>query len=267
MRSPNFGLEGRTAIVTGASSGIGRSIAETFIGIGVDVGICSRSMDRIGPVASELNHADGGEALAIECDVRDRTDVATLLDRTVEAFGDVDILVNNAGGGFVAPFEDLSPNAWNGVMDLNVTGTVHSMQLVGENMRDAGGGSIVNISSVGGMHANPGESHYSAAKAAVIRLTDTVAVEWAEHDIRVNGIAPGLIQTAGVADTFGFDQDEMEPRTVVERRSGYPEEIADVVTFLVSPAASYVTGETIPVKGPSRPGNPLLDDPEKQPDH
>lgn len=124
-------------------------------------------------------------------------------------------------------------------------------------MREGDGGSIINISSINGQYAAPGESHYGAAKAAIIHLTKTLAVEWAEYGIRVNCVAPGLIQTPGVAETLGISDDEMPAREQVDRRIGHPEEIADVVHFLASPASSFVTGETLPVEGVPRPGNPL----------
>ncbi|TYL38245.1 3-oxoacyl-ACP reductase [Natronococcus pandeyae] len=256
MHEPEFGVAGKTAIVTGASQGIGRAIAETLAAGGADVAICSRSMDRVGPVAEEINEAeDAGEAFAIECNVREREQVEAFVEETVEEFGDIDILVNNAGGEFVAPFEDISPNGWNSIIDLNLNSTVHCAQVVGEVMREGDGGVIVNLSSVNGQHPAPNESHYSAAKAAIIRLTETLAVEWADDGIRVNCVAPGLIQTPGVADTLGIRSEQMPSREETDRRIGHSEEIADVVQFLVSPAASFVTGETITAKGVPRPGN------------
>lgn len=255
MRKPNYGVAGETAIVTGASQGIGKAIAETLAASGADVAICSRAQERIEPVADAINEEAEGSAIAVECNVREREQVETLVEATVDAFGDIDILINNAGGEFVAPFEDISPNGWEAIMDLNVMGTVHCTQLAGEIMREGDGGRIVNVSSANGQHAAPGESHYSAAKAAVIRFTETLAVEWAEDDIRVNCIAPGLIQTPGVAETLDISADDMPPREQVFRRIGYGEDIADVVQFLVSPAAAFVSGETIPVTGVPRPGN------------
>lgn len=258
MEPPEFGIRGQTAIVTGASRGIGRGIAESLAAAGVDVGICSRELDRIAPVAEEISTTAAADAVGIECDVTDRNAVERFVQETESAFGSIDILVNNAGGQFTAPFEEISPNGWNAVLDLNLTGTVHCMQVVGERMRSADGGSIVNIASVGGLHPAPGESHYAAAKAAVIRLTETIAVEWAENEIRVNAIAPGLIQTAGVAETLGIESDELPPREQVDRRIGYPSDIADVVHFLVSPAAAFITGQTLTAKGVPRPGNPEI---------
>jgi len=260
MRKPDYGVENETAVVTGASQGIGKSIAETLAAGGADVSICSRSMDRIGPVADSINDAEGGDALAVECDVRERERVEEFVEATVDELGDIDVLVNNAGGEFVANFEDISENGWETIVDLNLNSTVHCSQLAGEVMREGDGGSVINISSVNGQHAAPGESHYGAAKAAIIRLTETLAVEWADEGIRVNCVAPGLIQTPGVAETLGIQSDDMPPREKVERRIGHSEEIADVVQFLASSAASFVNGETLTAKGVPRAGNSMSQD-------
>jgi NAD(P)-dependent dehydrogenase (short-subunit alcohol dehydrogenase family) len=260
MHEADFDVAGQTAIVTGASQGIGRAIAETLAAGGADVAICSRDIDRIGPVADGINEEAEGDALAVECNVRERDQVEAFVEETVEEFGDVDALVNNAGGEFVAAFEDISPNGWNSIVDLNLNSTFHCTQVAGEVMREGDGGCIVNLSSVNGQHAAPNESHYSASKAAIIRLTETLAVEWADDGIRVNCVAPGLVQTPGVAETLGIQSDQMPPREQVDRRIGHGEDIADVVQFLVSPAAAFMTGETVTVKGVPRPGNSMQHD-------
>ena len=260
MHEADFDVAGQTAIVTGASQGIGRAIAETLAAGGADVAICSRDIDRVGPVADEINEEAAGDALAVECNVRERDQVEDFVEETVEEFGDVDALVNNAGGEFVAAFEDISPNGWNSIVDLNLNSTFHCTQVAGEVMREGDGGCIVNLSSVNGQHAAPNESHYSASKAAIIRLTETLAVEWADDGIRVNCVAPGLVQTPGVAETLGIQSDQMPPREQVDRRIGHGEDIADVVQFLVSPAAAFMTGETVTVKGVPRPGNSMQHD-------
>jgi len=256
MPTDRFSVAGRSTIVTGASQGIGRTIAERLAADGASVAICSRAQERVDPVAERINDAGGpGEALAVECDVRDREAVDAFVDATVEEFGGVDLLVNNAGGEFVAAFEDISENGWRSIVDLNLHGTFHCTQAAGEHMRADDGGCVVNVSSVNGQHAAPMESHYGAAKAAVIRLTETLAVEWADDGVRVNCVAPGLIQTPGVADTLGIQETDMPPRETVDRRIGHTEDVADVVQFLASDAAAFVTGETVTVKGVPRAGN------------
>lgn len=254
MPTTQYSVDGINAIVTGASQGIGRSIAEGLAADGANVAICSRAQERVDPVAEAIRD-DGGTALAIECDVRDAESVDEFVDATVDEFGGVDLLVNNAGGEFVAPFEDISENGWKAIIDLNLHGTRHCTQAAGAYMRENDGGNVINISSVNGQHAAPNESHYGASKAAIIRLTETLAVEWAKHGIRVNCVAPGLIQTPGVAETLGIDESDMPPRDQVDRRIGHVEDIADVVQFLAAPASAFMTGETVTVKGVPRAGN------------
>ncbi|MFB6118961.1 SDR family NAD(P)-dependent oxidoreductase [Halosegnis sp.] len=263
MEAPDFSVTDERVLVTGASRGIGRSIAERFAAAGADVAVCSRSMDRIGPVANSINEADvPGEALAAECDVREREDVEAFFTAAVDEFGGLDVVVNNAGGEFVADFEEISEGGWEAVTDLNLGGTYRCSQVAGEYLRQPAGdgGTILNMASVNGQHAAPGESHYGAAKAGIIRLTETLATEWADDGVRVNCIAPGLIQTPGVAETLGIDESDIPARSETFRRIGYPTEIADLAVFLASPGASFITGETYTAKGVPRPGNSMSND-------
>ena len=253
-----FSVDGQTAIVTGASSGIGREIAEQFAADGANVVICSREQENVDPVAETINEqvtdsdgdAGGGRAVAIECDVTDREAVEALVEATVEEFGGIDCLVNNAGASFMANFDDISPNGWSTIVDINLTGTYHCTQAAGEHLKD-GGGTVVNLASVAGQMGSPYMSHYGAAKAAVINLTSTLSFEWADEDVRVNCIAPGFVATPGVESQMGVSGDNIE-RDEVERRIGTTEEIADVAQFLASDASSYMVGETITVQGVPR---------------
>ena len=247
MTTDQFSVDGDTALVTGASSGIGRAIAERFAADGADVVVCSREQDNVDPVADDIEDA-GGSALAVECDVRERDSVEALVEATVEEFGGLDTLVNNAGASFMANFEGISENGWKTIVDINLHGTYHCTQAAGEVMREAGGGTIVNFASVAGQEGAPYMSHYAAAKAGVVNLTSTLAYEWADDGIRVNCIAPGFVATPGVASQMGVTADEID-RGEVDRKIGTSEEIADVAQFLASPAASYLTGETITARG------------------
>jgi len=243
-----FGIEGSTAIVTGASSGIGKAIAERFAADGVDVVICSRDEDNVDPVAERISEREsGGEAVAVECDVTDRDAVEALVETTVEVFGGLDVLVNNAGASFMANFEDISPNGWNRIVDINLTGTYHCTQAAEEELKD-GGGVVINLSSEAGQDGAPFMSHYAAAKAGVINLTKTLGHEWADDGVRVNCIAPGYVATPGVESQMGVTAEEID-RDEVDRTIGLSEEIADVAQFLASPASSYVVGETIRAAG------------------
>lgn len=244
-----FGVDGRVAIVTGGSSGIGRAIAERFADEGAKVVVCSREQENVDPVAEGIREA-GGEALAVECDVTDREAVEALVEATVEEFGSIDTLVNNAGASFMAGFDDISENGWETIVDINLTGTYHCTQAAGEHLKD-GGGTVINLASVAGQRGSPYMSHYGAAKAGVINLTTTLSAEWAGDDVRVNCIAPGFVATPGVESQMGVSAENVD-RTEVERRIGLSEEIADVAQFLASPASSYVVGETITAGGVPR---------------
>ncbi|WP_248515486.1 SDR family NAD(P)-dependent oxidoreductase [Salinarchaeum laminariae] len=246
-----FGIDGKRAIVTGASSGIGRAIAEQFAAGGVDVAICSREQENVDPVAAEIQESDRpGEALAVECDVTDRDAVDALVEATVERFGGIDVLVNNAGASFMAEFDDISPNGWKTIVDINLTGTYHCTHAAAEALAD-GGGSVINLASIAGQDGSPLMSPYGAAKAGVINLTSSLAAEWADRDVRVNCIAPGLVATPGVASQMGITADEVE-RSEVDRNIGTSAEIADLAQFLASPASSYMVGETVGISGVPR---------------
>ncbi len=240
-----FSVSG-TAVVTGASSGIGRAIAERFAADGADVVVCSREQANVDPVAEGIRE-DGGSALAVECDVTDRDAVDALVEATVEEFGGLDVLVNNAGASFVAGFEDISPNGWDTILDVNLGGTYHCTQAAADHLKD-GGGAVVNVASVAGQEGAPYMSHYAAAKAAIINLTRTLAAEWASEDVRVNCIAPGFVATPGLESQMGVSADDID-REDVDRRIGVSGEIADVARFLASPAASFVVGETVTAGG------------------
>ena len=251
MTAPNterFSVEGKRAIITGASSGIGRSIAEEFAAGGADVVICSREQDNVDPVAEEINESERpGEAVAIECDVTDREAVEALVEATVEEFGGVDCLVNNAGASFMAGFDDISENGWKTIVDINLHGTYHCTQAAADHLEESGG-SVINFASVAGQKGAPYMSHYAAAKAGVINFTSTVAHEYADRGIRVNCIAPGFVATPGVESQMGVSADNID-RSEVDRRIGVSQEIADITQFLASEASSYIIGETLTAKG------------------
>ena len=250
MSVPNteqFSIEGKRAIVTGASSGIGRAIAESFAAGGADVVVCSREQENVDPVAEGINESDRpGEALAIECDVTDREAVDALVEATVEEFGGLDVLVNNAGASFMAGFDDISENGWKTIVDINLHGTYHCTQAASEHLED--GGSVVNFASVAGQKGAPYMSHYGAAKAGVINFTRTVAYEYASKGIRVNCIAPGFVATPGVESQMGVSAGDID-RDAVDRQIGLSEEIADITQFLASDASSYIVGETLTAAG------------------
>jgi len=242
-----FSLAGRTAIVTGATEGIGHAIAERFVAEGGDVTICARTDEDVDDAVAALNDGSGGDAVGEACDVRDSDAVEALVAATVEAFGGVDCLVNNAGASFMASFTDISENGWESVVDVNLGGTYNCLQATHEHLAD-GGGAVINVASVAGQQGAPYMSHYGAAKAGVINLTRTLAAEWADDGIRVNCIAPGYVATPGLASQMGISADDVD-RETVDRTVGTSEEIADVAQFLASDAASFLTGETVAPRG------------------
>lgn len=254
MTDTDFEIRGTTAVVTGSSRGIGESISKRFAEQGVDVVVCSRDIDAVTTTADTINSSEStsGSALAVECDVTDWPSVQNLADQAKSAFGAVDILVNNAGVSFQAPFEELSQNAWGTIIDTNLNGVFNCTRIIGDGMiRNDGGGTIINISSVAGRDGAPEMSHYAASKAALDTLTRTLAYEWSQYGIRVNGVAPGLIATEGLKQQMNIDGDDIDLEET-DRQIGTPEEIAMVVQFLASNAARYIQGQTIDVEGVPR---------------
>ncbi|WP_435158256.1 SDR family NAD(P)-dependent oxidoreductase [Haladaptatus sp. DFWS20] len=252
MTTSEYNIRGSTAVVTGSSSGIGRAIGERFAKNGINVVICSRSKEHVDPVADAINDGNyEGEALPIECDVTNYGAIEDLVETTTKTFGPIDILVNNAGASFRSPFEDISKNGWQTIVDINLHGAFNCSQVVGQQMRNGDGGTIINISSVAARDGAPEMAHYAAAKSGMNNFTRTVAYEWAKYGIHVNGIMPGLVATEGLKSQMGISAEDIDEEEV-DRQIGTPAEIASVAQFLASPAARYILGQTIAVEGVPR---------------
>ncbi len=256
-RSP-FSLEGRTAIVTGGGTGIGRAIALEFARAGADVAVCSRKMEHLEPVVAEVRKL-GRRSFAEVVDVRVEEQVRAVVERAAREFGRLDVMVNNAGASFRARPEDISLNGWNAVVGINLNGVFLGCKWAYRQMKAQGGGVIVNVASIAGVYGSTMMSHYGAAKAAVINLTRALGIAWAREGIRVNCIAPGPVETEGYLEVLRKTDPEADRtyRAVANRvgmgRWGRVEEIAWPCIFLASDASSFMTGETIVVDGGPNP--------------
>ncbi|MSQ33721.1 MAG: glucose 1-dehydrogenase [Dehalococcoidia bacterium] len=253
-----FDIAGKIAIVTGGGTGIGEGIAYEFAKAGCDLVIASRSKEHLEPVAAKVEKEYKRRCLAVPADVRKQEDLENLVNITVKTFGKVDILVNNQGASFTADTEKLSLNGWNTIVAINLTGSFMLSKLVYPHMKKQGKGSIIMISSTAGVHGSPKMPHYGAAKAGLINLTMSLAVEWAKDGIRVNCISPGPIITQGIVDVFGLKTKENAYKTWGTANSlghaGWPEDIAWPSLFLASDASRFITGVNLQVDGGPRRG-------------
>jgi NAD(P)-dependent dehydrogenase (short-subunit alcohol dehydrogenase family) len=244
-------LKDQVALVTGGGTGIGLAIAKRLGSLGARIAIASRNSRHLEEGCAALGAA-GVDALAVQLDVRKPEQVDEMVERTVKHFGGFDILVNNAAGNFICRAEELSPNGWNSVIGIVLNGTFYCSRAVGQYMiARRRGGSIVSILANYVWTGSPGTIHSAAAKAGVMSMTQTLAVEWAPHNIRVNAVAPGPIESPGAAKQLWSTPDAVDRITnmVPLRRWGKPEEVADAVAFLVSPLAGFITGEIMTIDG------------------
>jgi len=247
----NHSFAGKVALVTGAGSGIGLATAKAFGEAGASVVLADRREDAVRALAEGLS-ASGGKALAVRCDVTDDTQVASMIDRTVSAFGRLDAAFNNAGVmQRRVDTAEISGDEWDRVMAINLRGVWSCMKYELPQMLRNGGGAIVNCSSIGGVIGVPGLAAYHAAKHGVIGLTKTAALEYATRKIRINAVCPGTINTPMAESLTGGD-----PKILAEflkdepiGRIAEPEEVAAAVLWLCSPGASYVVGHALLVDG------------------
>jgi NAD(P)-dependent dehydrogenase (short-subunit alcohol dehydrogenase family) len=244
-------LKDQVAVITGGGTGIGLAIARRLGSLGARIAIASRNSRHLEDGWAALRES-GIDALAVQLDVRKPEQVDEMVERIVKHFGSLDILINNAAGNFICRAEELSPNGWNSVIGIVLNGTFYCSRAVGQYMiARKRGGSIVSILANYVWTGSPGTIHSAAAKAGVMSMTQTLAVEWAPHGIRVNAVAPGPIESPGAAQQLWSTPDAVDRITAMVplRRWGKPEEVADAVAFLAAPQTGYITGEILTIDG------------------
>jgi len=245
-----FELTDKIAIITGASRGIGKDIALEYAKAGANVVVASRNRENLEKVAAEIR-ALGRESFVVPTDVCIPEQVDNMVKQTVDKFGRIDILVNNAGVGDtlrMSKVEELSPDAWKATIELNLTGTFICSTAVGKVMIKQKSGKLINISSIVGVSANPRLAAYSASKAGVINLTMSLAAEWAQYNINVNSIFPGVIETERHNRNWKKLTDNGTPLPHLQI-PGSPRDVAHLAVFLASEASSWISGEIIGVRG------------------
>lgn len=247
-------LQNKTIIVTGGGSGLGLSMTREFLNLGANAVITSRNMEKLEKVKAELEAETGGTVLPIACDVRNYQEVEAMVQQSVDAFGSVDVLLNNAAGNFISPTERLSSNAFDTILDIVLKGTKNCTLAMGKHWIDKKetNKTVLNIVTT---YAFTGSAYVvpsACAKAGVLAMTRSLAVEWAKYGIRFNAIAPGPFPTKGAWDRLlpGDLKDKFDPANKVPvGRVGEHQELADLAAYLVSDYSAYINGEVITIDG------------------
>ena len=247
--SKRFDLGGKVALVTGASSGLGVHFARTLAGAGASVAIAARRADRLASLQAELQAA-GGKAAAVELDVQSAESISAAFDTVEKALGPIDIVVNNAGISIVKPALDMPVEDWDAVVNTNLRGAWLVTQTAGKRWLMAKRpGVIVNIASILGLRTIGQVAPYNASKAGLIHLTRALAMEWARHDIRVNAICPGYIETEMNSDFWKTPAGKRLIERIPQRRIGKPEHLDGALLLLSSEAGTFMTGSVLTVDG------------------
>lgn len=245
-----FSLEGKVALVTGGSRGIGEAVALGFADAGADVIITSRTMADLDTVAEKIRNKQR-KCLPIAANVGKMEDIEKIVNAAVAEFGKIDILVNNAGASGAASPLEATERLWDKIMNLNLKGLYFLSQRVARTMKEHGEGNIINVASVDGFEPEPQVGIYSISKAGVIMATRALALDLAEHNIRVNCVAPGSIRTKMLQSLYDYspEAEAIDAQRVILKRIGKPEELVGIMIYLASQASSYVTAHTFLVDG------------------
>jgi NAD(P)-dependent dehydrogenase (short-subunit alcohol dehydrogenase family) len=244
-------LKNKTVIITGGGTGLGKSMAQRFGELGANLVITSRKLEVLEETAKEIR-TSGASVLPVQCDVRKTNEVEEMVSQTVEEFGAVNVLVNNAAGNFISPTEKLSPGGFKVIVDIVLNGTFNCTLSVGQEMIKSGGGVILNIITT---YAWTGSGYVvpsACAKAGVLAMTRSLAVEWAKHGIRTNAIAPGPFPTEGAWKRLvvpGLGIEKKMKKRIPLKRFGEQRELADLATFLISDGTGYINGEVVTIDG------------------
>lgn len=250
----NDALKGKSIIVTGGGSGLGKAMTKYFLELGAQVAITSRNLEKLENTASELEQETGGTCLPLQCDVRHFDQVEAMRDAVIAKFGKIDVLLNNAAGNFISPTERLSANAFDTIIDIVLKGTKNCTLAIGKHWIDAKHNNTVVLNIVttyswtGSAYVVPS----AAAKAGVLAMTRSLAVEWAKYGMRFNAIAPGPFPTKGAWDRLlpGDLKDKFDmAKKVPLKRVGEHQELANLAAYLVSDFSSYINGEVITIDG------------------